>query len=208
MPKQDKRLSEKEKRILEAAIEVFVKKGFSASTTSEIAGIAGVAEGTIFRYFKTKKQLLLSILAQTIDVLGSRIVLKPIGDIFEKAEEIGLKQTLSLLLHDRVKLFEDNITIFRIILSEALYHDDLREMVVDKVIEKGIVLISDFCNKMKEKKMLRPDIAPEAFVRVVMGSAAALIVQRQILGDKLKLNSLDEEIDIIVDIILNGIGAG
>ncbi len=51
-------LPEKEQRILEAAIAVFSEKGFSAATTSEIAKNAGVAEGTIFRYFKTKKDIL------------------------------------------------------------------------------------------------------------------------------------------------------
>ena len=47
-------LPEKEEKILKSAIKIFSEKGFSASTTSEIAKDAGVAEGTIFRYFKTK----------------------------------------------------------------------------------------------------------------------------------------------------------
>lgn len=41
--------------VLKAAVKIFSEKGYSAATTSEIAKEAGVAEGTIFRYFKTKK---------------------------------------------------------------------------------------------------------------------------------------------------------
>ena len=47
------------RKILEAALRVFSRKGFNGATTSEIAREAGVAEGTIFRYFETKKDLLL-----------------------------------------------------------------------------------------------------------------------------------------------------
>lgn len=53
--KEDGQMTPKQISILEAAIEIFSDKGFSAASTSEIAQKAGVAEGTIFRYYKTKK---------------------------------------------------------------------------------------------------------------------------------------------------------
>ena len=52
---ENSKLNEKEQKILNAACLVFSQKGYSSATTSEIAKWAGVAEGTIFRYFKTKK---------------------------------------------------------------------------------------------------------------------------------------------------------
>lgn len=48
-------LTEKQKKIIIAAIESFSEKGYAATSTSEIAKKAGVAEGTIFRHYKTKK---------------------------------------------------------------------------------------------------------------------------------------------------------
>ena len=53
---EDGHLTEKQKRIVQAAIESFAEKGFSATSTNEIAQKAGVAEGTIFRHYKTKKR--------------------------------------------------------------------------------------------------------------------------------------------------------
>jgi TetR/AcrR family fatty acid metabolism transcriptional regulator len=47
--------------IIQAAIEVFSKKGFQASGISEIAQRAGVADGTIYQYFKNKEDLFFSI---------------------------------------------------------------------------------------------------------------------------------------------------
>ena len=46
-------------RILEAAVKVFARKGFSVATISEVAKEAGVADGTIYLYFKSKDDILL-----------------------------------------------------------------------------------------------------------------------------------------------------
>jgi TetR/AcrR family transcriptional regulator, fatty acid metabolism regulator protein len=48
--------------IMEVASEVFGKKGYGGATISEIAGKAGIAEASIYQYFKSKEQLLLSAL--------------------------------------------------------------------------------------------------------------------------------------------------
>jgi len=51
----------KRESIIQAAIEVFSKKGFQAATISEIAEKAGVADGSIYQYFKNKEDLFFSI---------------------------------------------------------------------------------------------------------------------------------------------------
>ncbi len=48
--------------IIEVASEVFGKKGYGGATISEIASKAGIAEASIYQYFKSKEQLLLSVL--------------------------------------------------------------------------------------------------------------------------------------------------
>lgn len=48
--------------ILGAAREVFCKKGYDATVVSEIAARLGVAEPTVFKYFPTKRELLLKVL--------------------------------------------------------------------------------------------------------------------------------------------------
>ena len=55
----DKR-NERQMRILEAAVDMFGEKGYASTSTSEIAKRAGVAEGTIFRYYKTKRFIISS----------------------------------------------------------------------------------------------------------------------------------------------------
>ena len=52
------RSDQKRKAIIEAAIEVFAERGVANSPSSAISSAAGVAEGTLFRYFKTKDGLI------------------------------------------------------------------------------------------------------------------------------------------------------
>jgi TetR/AcrR family fatty acid metabolism transcriptional regulator len=54
------RSGEKYQRILDAAIAVIAEKGFFASRVSDIADRAGVADGTIYLYFKNKEQILMA----------------------------------------------------------------------------------------------------------------------------------------------------
>jgi TetR/AcrR family fatty acid metabolism transcriptional regulator len=53
--------TEKRERILSAAERVFARRGFFAARVSEIAKDAGVADGTIYLYFKSKDELLISL---------------------------------------------------------------------------------------------------------------------------------------------------
>ena len=70
MPRRDSgHAGNKRKRIMQAAIEVFSEKGFFNSKVSEIARVAGVADGTIYIYFKNKDDLLISIFEDRADEL-------------------------------------------------------------------------------------------------------------------------------------------
>src|SRR5215468_8696481 len=55
------RLGDKRERILVAAERIFARHGFFAARVSEIAKEAGVADGTIYLYFKSKDDLLISL---------------------------------------------------------------------------------------------------------------------------------------------------
>ena len=57
----DRNANDKRVRILAAAERVFAKRGFFAARVSEIAKEAGVADGTIYLYFKSKDDLLISL---------------------------------------------------------------------------------------------------------------------------------------------------
>ncbi|MEM6524752.1 MAG: TetR/AcrR family transcriptional regulator [Bacteroidota bacterium] len=55
-------MTEKQEKILGAALSLFAKDGFSSTSTSKVAREAGVSEGLIFRHFENKEGLLNAIL--------------------------------------------------------------------------------------------------------------------------------------------------
>lgn len=54
-------------RIVNAALKLFQKKGFDSTTTKAIARQAGIAEGTVFNYFRTKEDIALYFFDQEVD---------------------------------------------------------------------------------------------------------------------------------------------
>jgi TetR/AcrR family transcriptional regulator, fatty acid metabolism regulator protein len=63
------RVGDKRPRILEAAVRVFAKNGFYATRVSDVAKAAGVADGTIYLYFKSKDELLRSLFEDRVETL-------------------------------------------------------------------------------------------------------------------------------------------
>ena len=70
-------MTEKQEKILQAALELFARDGFKTTSTSKVAKLAGVSEGLIFRHFGNKDGLLEAILLEgeeRIKVIFSDII--------------------------------------------------------------------------------------------------------------------------------------
>jgi len=62
----------KRRRILDAAVEIFSRYGFYNSKVSQVAKAAGVADGTIYLYFKNKESILIQVFEDTMEELSSK----------------------------------------------------------------------------------------------------------------------------------------
>jgi len=198
-------LSDKEELVLKSAIQIFARKGFSGSTTKEIAVHAGVSEGTVFKYFKTKKGILRSILMILIHVFGSEFVKKPMEKIFDEADQKDLKSTLKSIFYDRLKHVDRLFPMAKVILVEALIHDDIRNVIYDQIISRIRLMFEDFYTMMSEKGLLRKDVSPDSVMRAVFGNFALLILQKKIFGEQFNFSDLEGEVDQQIDLILHGI---
>lgn len=86
MPPTGEKKTDKRSLITEAAVDVFAEKGFHQARVSDIARRAGVADGTIYLYFKNKEDLLLSIFEEKMDLLLAELgkALEPVEDPIER----------------------------------------------------------------------------------------------------------------------------
>ena len=64
--KREENREQTKRAILKAALELFSKRGFYRTKTKEISRKAGIAEGTLFNYFRTKEDLALYFFQQQI----------------------------------------------------------------------------------------------------------------------------------------------
>ena len=198
-------LPEKERRILEAAIDIFSEKGYSGTTTNEIAKRAGVAEGTIFHYFKTKKGILRGILIQLLNLVGEPIIMEGVRKALLQAEDRDLRDAVKALILDRVQLVESVFPMVRIIISEALYHDDIREAFFQNIIAKGFEIFTLFHSRMLARGMIRKDMDVIPMARGIIGNIVLLVVYRRFFAERFGPKDLDRDLDQVIDIILYGI---
>jgi len=207
--KPDSKLSEKEKLILKSACEIFSEKGYSATSTHEIAKLAGVAEGTIFRYFKTKKHILKGLLVQLIELAVDNIALPPIEKILQNEENKDDKEIFKEIIIDRMTLVNNNFKLFKVIASEAIFHDDIREIIYKKLILKVNVIGENYYERMVESGSAR-NLPPKIVFSSIVGSMFMFIAKRNFDSEYeniLQDENIEKEIDLLIDIIFNGIGA-
>lgn len=105
----DKR-NERQMRILEATVDMFGEKGYDSTSTSEIAKRAGVAEGTMFRYYKTKKDLLFAVIMPTLTKFAAPFFVQVFAKEIFKSEYESYEELLRVVIHNR---FEFSKNIFR-----------------------------------------------------------------------------------------------
>ncbi len=59
------------RRILDSARQVFFREGFESANLDEVANLAGVAKGTIYRYFESKAELYVAVLVHNADAFDA-----------------------------------------------------------------------------------------------------------------------------------------
>lgn len=123
---EETKMTEKQLRIVQAAIDIFAEKGYAAASTSEIAQKAGVAEGTIFRHYKTKKELLLSIVSPLMVKLVAPFVLRDFAKVLE-ADYGSFAEFLRALLLNRIAFARANLPVIKIMVQEIPFQPELRD---------------------------------------------------------------------------------
>jgi len=109
--------TDRQRQLLETALNVFSQKGFKGSTTKEIAAAAGVTEAIIFQHFPSKEALYSAVLELHLDTEEEQKWIGEILDCMEHKDDEGLIQ--SFILHV-LRGYRSNTALQRVILFAAL----------------------------------------------------------------------------------------
>ncbi|HUX47181.1 MAG TPA: TetR/AcrR family transcriptional regulator [Desulfosporosinus sp.] len=197
--KEDRRkktVEERRQDILEAALIVFTRKGYNGSTTAEIARSAGVAEGTIFRHFATKKDLLIAVLKPK--------VLEGIIYLDKEHKNDAPVEFFRCFLRNRLKLIKENEGLFRFMFAEAQYHSEVREALYKGVLGQGISIVKPWF----EMGVERGDFRPLPFLptmRSFMGMVMFYGIFNHVFSGLSPEKTIEEAADHILDLFLHGL---
>jgi AcrR family transcriptional regulator len=197
-------LTDKQKQIIIAAIESFSQKGYAGTSTSEIAKKAGVAEGTIFRHYKTKKDLLLSIVTPVISKLLAPFVLRDLNKVlnvhFEKYEDF-----LRAMIINRREFLKNNFPIIKILIQEIPFQPELREQFLENVAGKIYKRFDELAKHYQEKGQII-EIPTSSVIRFTASAILGYLFAQFILFPNENWDD-EAEIERTIQFIMHGISA-
>lgn len=155
--------AERADEILEAAARVFAQKGYERATIREIAAAAEVAEGTIYNYFQSKREILISILERLITES-----LKQVLEYAPKEMESDPKKFLHTILRDRLELISRNQELMRAIFTEIHQDSHLRQKFFREIILPLVFRFETLLETYSQAGACRP-LNPVAVTRAIMG---------------------------------------
>ncbi|MFD1735086.1 TetR/AcrR family transcriptional regulator [Bacillus salitolerans] len=195
------KFSEKQLKIIEAAAVTFAEKGFAATSTSEIAKKAGVAEGTIFRHYKTKKDLLFSIVRPTIERLLAPHLAKSFAkDVFTVQYE-SYEDFLRKLAKNRYEFLNKHFPILKIFLQEIAFHEELREPYMRLFQQHIYPNFEKTIIHFQQKKEII-DWPPKDVMRLTITSLLGTLLAMKL---NIAKDSYEAEIDKAVTFIMKGL---
>lgn len=203
---EDEKMTEKQKRIVTAAVEVFAEKGYSASSTSEIAQKAGVAEGTIFRHYKTKKDLLMSIVSPLMVKLLAPFFLRDFTKVLDAAYP-RYEDFLRAVIRNRVAFVQSHFPLVKIMLQEIPFQPELREQLKGIVAKEVLVRIQRVVERYQSDGQISSTIPSLSVVRVTATTVIGFVIARYLLAPEHKWDD-EAELETTVQFIMKGLSAG
>ncbi|OAS87584.1 MULTISPECIES: TetR/AcrR family transcriptional regulator [Metabacillus] len=198
----DEELTEKQKKILAAAIESFAEKGYAATSTSEIAKKAGVAEGTIFRHYKTKKELLLTIVAPMMAKLIAPFVIKDFNKVLNQDYE-HFEDFVRAMIENRTKFLMSNMQLFRILIQEIPFHPELKEQFKEHIAKKIFERFEKVIAHYQAKGQII-DMPPFSVIRMTASTIFGYVIARYLLVPEAEWDD-EAEIERTVQFLMHGL---
>jgi len=131
-------LSPKMQDILDACVVLFSTKGFSNTSTKDIAKAANVAEGTIYKHFGTKENLLYATIFPILRDIISTEALAQVQQFRKSAENAPFEQFVEFIVRKDVMMPEEHFQSGKIFISEMMYDKERYKKFI-KMIPKDLI---------------------------------------------------------------------
>lgn len=164
---------ERRQSILTAAYELFVEKGYDATTMDDIAERAELSKPTLYAHFKNQDELYLVIVAEG---------LLPLEQTFRKiiARKNGVEEKIKALYIALSRYYLDYQEFYR--LGELFYQDNVRRKIspglaeeINERLGRLLTMAADLIREGISTDVFRQDLNPEQFAIIIWRAIAGLV---------------------------------
>lgn len=176
-PRQ-RRKDARPQELLDAALALFVEKGFAATRSEEIAARAGVAKGTLYRYYPSKDELFKAMVRDNLSV-----------HIAESAAQAALHTgSIAELLHQMMRAWWAKVghgnagVVCKVMMVEARHFPELARFYVDEVIKPSQNLIGGLIERGIRSGEFRA-VPVEATVHLLIAPMLHMLLHEHSFGE-------------------------
>jgi AcrR family transcriptional regulator len=200
---QEQLVATRRNQILDGAAKVFAEKGFHSATIRDIAREVGIADGTIYNYFDNKPALLLGIFDRIRASVQPNLVEPDEGAVNLNA--VDFRSFLEAYFrYPLMALKSDNFALFRVIISEMLINESLRELYFKQILEPAIIGGEQILQQWAARHAIKPTniaLTTRAVSAIILG-----LMLENIMGDTTLEAQWEALPAFLADLFLHGIG--
>lgn len=186
--------------ILDAALDLFAEKGYTATTLDQVAQAAGISKGTLYLYYDNKEELFRSMVRELV---------VPHVEQFER-QALGFDGSSAELLRSMAHGWWETVDnsplagMPKLMIAEAGNFPELAKYYVDTVIVRARNLVARILQRGIERNELKR-CDTEMTARILLSSLVFSAIWKSSLGPHDSQYSVSDYIDQHIDMALNGI---
>ena len=199
---RQRRKEARPQELLDAALDLFVEKGFAATRSEEVATRAGVSKGTLYLYYPSKEELLKEVIRQNV-----------VNQIAEGADLIGqFEGSTAELLARVLRLWWERVGetrasgILKLMMSEARNFPEIAQFYVDEVIRPSDSMLGQLVRRGIDRGEFRPVVVADV-VHALVTPLLFLVMNKHSLGACSVGSMFDPKavIEAQIDLVLHGL---
>jgi len=185
---------EKRRRILEAAVRVFARKGYHGAKVAEVARRAGVADGTIYLYFRNKEDILVSL----FDEVMAEHVTRARAQV---PRAVGAAAKLRVIAEHHLRLFSGNEDLAVVFQVELRQSTRFLERFTASWLQDYFALLGEVLAEGQRRGEIRPELNRKLATKALFGILDEMVTSWTLGRKDYDVGTLAEP---VVDLFLRG----
>ncbi|VAW22334.1 hypothetical protein MNBD_BACTEROID01-2835 [hydrothermal vent metagenome] len=188
--------TERQKEIVEAALKLITKKGIQGVTIKNLAKEIGITEPAIYRHFKSKTEILLSILNNFKEMAVM------LSGLMEGYEATAIEK-IRFMFTKMLELFSEAPSIVSVIFSEEIFkNEEVLKIEIVEILNLHAQTIENIISKGQLENNVREDIDKESLALIAMGSFRLLVKRWDLNNHNFNLSAEGNKLITVLSKIL------